>query len=70
MPTTLGAGIGLAILGHALWNGSSWGVGLLLAESETVLSVLLQLAWLVVMVLGLWFCILRWLPTIVLSAKE
>ena len=70
MPTTLGAGIGLAILGHALWNGSSWGVGLLLAESETLLAVLLQLAWLVVMVLGLWFCILRWLPTIVLSTKE
>lgn len=70
MPTTLGAGIGLAILGHALWNGSSWGVGLLLADSETLLAVLLQLAWLVVMVLGLWFCILRWLPTIVFSAKE
>lgn len=70
MPTTLGAGIGLAILGHALWNGSSWGVGLLLADSETLLAVLLQLAWLAVMVLGLWFCILRWLPTIVLSAKE
>ena len=70
MPTTLGAGIGLAILGHALWNGSSWGVGLLLADSETLLAVLLQLAWLMVMVLGLWFCILRWLPTIVLNARE
>ena len=52
LPTTLGAGIGLAIR-HALWNGSSSDVGLLLADSETLLAVLLQLAWLAVMVLGL-----------------
>ena len=70
MPTTLGAGLGLAILGHALWNGSSWGVGMVLADSETLLALVLQLAWLVVMVLGLWFCILRWLPTILLNATE
>ena len=70
MPTTLGAGLGLAILGHALWNGSSWGVGMALADSETLLALVLQLAWLAVMVLGLWFCILRWLPTILLNATE
>ena len=70
MPTTLGTGIGLAILGHALWNGSSWGVGMLLAESDALLAILLQLVWLVMMVLGLWFCILRWLPTIVLNAQD
>ena len=70
MPTTLGAGLGLAILGHALWNGSSWGVGMALADSETLLALVLQLAWLAVMVLGLWFCILRWLPTILLNTTE
>ncbi|MDP6195559.1 MAG: hypothetical protein QF880_07595, partial [Candidatus Poseidonia sp.] len=58
------------ILGHALWNGSSWGVGMLLADSDTLLAVFLQLAWLLVMVVGLWVCILRWLPTIVLEAKN
>ena len=53
-----------------VWNGSSWGVGMLLADSESLLAVLLQLMWLAVMVLTLWFCILRWLPTIVLKAQE
>ena len=70
MPQTLRNGLLLAILGHALWNGSSWGVGMLLAESESLLAVLLQLMWLAVMVSALWFCILRWLPTIVLKAQE
>ena len=69
MPQTIANGLLLAILGHALWNGSSWGVGMLLADSETLLAVLLQLAWLFVMVVGLWVCILRWLPTIVLGPK-
>ena len=70
MPQTLSTGLLLAILGHALWNGSSWGVGMLLADSDSLLAVLLQLMWLAVMVLTLWFCILRWLPTIVLKAQE
>ena len=69
MPQTVAGGLFLAILGHALWNGSSWGVGVLLAESETLLSVLLQLAWLGLMVVGLWVCILRCLPTIVLGPQ-
>ena len=58
------------MLGHGLWNGSSWGVGMLLKDGDPVLSVLLQLAWLVVMVAALWFCILRWLPTIVFSTEN
>ena len=70
MPQTLSTGLLLAILGHALWNGSSWGVGILLADSESLLAVLLQLMWLAAMVLTLWFCILRWLPTIVLKTQE
>ena len=69
MPTTVQGGLFLAMLGHGLWNGSSWGVGMLLKDGDPVLSVLLQLAWLVVMVAALWFCILRWLPTIVLALR-
>ncbi len=70
MPKTISAGLLLAIGGHALWNGSSWGIGMVLSEQTSALAVLLQLAWLVLMVLILWFCILRWLPTIVLSPQE
>lgn len=70
MPTTIGMGLFLAILGHGLWNGSSWTVAYLLADSESVLSVMLQLAWLIVMIAALWFCILRCLPTIVLGGGD
>ena len=70
MPTTISAGLLLAIGGHALWNGSSWGVGVALAENDSTLGFLLWMAWLVLMVLFLWFCILRWLPTIVLRPRE
>jgi RsiW-degrading membrane proteinase PrsW (M82 family) len=70
MPTTIGAGLFLAILGHGLWNGSSWAVSFLLADSESFLSVILQLSWLLVMIAALWFCILRCLPTIVLKGED
>ena len=69
MPITPAAGLFFAIAGHALWNGSSWGVSLLLSESDSVMALLLQLAWLMLMVLVLWLCILRWLPTIVLNPQ-
>jgi RsiW-degrading membrane proteinase PrsW (M82 family) len=68
MPTNLGVGLGLAMLGHALWNGSSWGVSMLLSDNESGLAIALQLAWLIVMVVALWVCILRCLPTIVLGS--
>jgi hypothetical protein len=70
MPQTISIGLMMAIAGHALWNGSSWGVGMILSDNTSGLAILLQLSWLVLMVLILWFCILRWLPTIVLSPKE
>ena len=70
MPITPAAGLFLAIAGHALWNGSSWGVSLLLSESDSIVALLLQLAWLMLMVLVLWLCILRWLPTIVLNPQD
>ena len=70
MPTTIRNGLLLAMLGHGLWNGTSWGIGMLLSNGEPWLAGLLQIAWLLVMVATLWFCILRWLPTIVFSAQE
>jgi RsiW-degrading membrane proteinase PrsW (M82 family) len=70
MPTTVGMGLLLAMLGHALWNGTSWAVVMLLAEDESGLAIAVQLAWLLVMVAALWLCILRWLPTIVLGPQD
>ena len=69
MPTTLPVGLLLAMVGHGVWNGSSWGLGVLLAENESLLAVFIQLGWLVVMIALLWLCILRCLPTIVLGPK-
>lgn len=70
MPSTVPIGLGLAVLGHALWNGTSWGVSRALSNSDSTLALLLELAWLVVMVVALWVCILRWLPNVVLSAND
>ena len=52
MPKTISMGLVLAMLGHGLWNGSSWTVAYLLAESESFLSAILQLAWLLVMIVA------------------
>lgn len=70
MPQTVPMGLGFAVLGHALWNGSSWGVNRALSNDDSTLALLLELSWLVVMIFGLWVCILRWLPTVVLSAND
>jgi hypothetical protein len=70
MPTTLPMGLILAMVGHGLWNGTSWGLGVLLAENESWMAVLVQLGWLACMIGLLWLCILRCLPTIVLGPKQ
>ena len=70
LPKTVPAAIGAAILGHGLWNGTSWGVSKLLADVDTLFSVFLQLAWLGIMVSTLWLFILRWLPSIVLNSQD
>ena len=70
LPRTVPAGIAAAILGHGLWNGTSWGVSKILADADTLLSVALQLSWLVIMIATLWLFILRWLPSIVLDAQD
>lgn len=70
MPQTVPVGLGLAVLGHALWNGSSWGVSRALSNSDGTLSLVLELSWLAVMIFGLWGCILRWLPNAVKFSNE
>lgn len=70
LPRTIPAGIGAAMLGHGLWNGTSWGVSRLLSDVDPAISLVLQLAWMMLMIATLWLFILRWLPSIVLDASD
>ena len=54
LPTNPITGISLAILGHALWNGSSWIVSWLFMETDIVVQVIASLSWIVVMIVTLW----------------
>ena len=47
-------GISLAIMGHALWNGSSWIVSWLFKSTDIVVQLFAQLTWIVIMIVGLW----------------
>ena len=47
-------GISLAIIGHALWNGSSWLVGWIFSDTDIVVQIFASLAWTGIMIIGLW----------------
>ena len=48
-------GISLAILGHSLWNGSSWLVSWMFIETDILVQVIASLAWTGIMIVTLWF---------------
>ena len=54
LPRSPITGISLAILGHAMWNGSSWIVSWLFMETDIVVQVIASLSWIVVMIVTLW----------------
>jgi len=54
LPRSPVTGISLAILGHAMWNGSSWIVSWLFMETDIVVQVIASLSWIVVMIVTLW----------------
>jgi len=54
LPSNPITGISLAILGHAMWNGSSWIVSWLFMETDIVVQVIASLSWIVVMIVTLW----------------
>lgn len=54
LPRNPSVGISLAILGHALWNGSSWFVSWLFLEQDIAVQVIASLFWIVVMIVTLW----------------
>ena len=47
-------GISLGMVGHALWNGSSWFVGWLFRETDIVVQIFASLVWTGIMIIGLW----------------
>ena len=54
LPRSPITGISLAILGHAMWNGSSWIVTWLFMETDIVVQVIASLSWIAVMIVTLW----------------
>ena len=54
LPKNPVTGIGLAILGHAMWNGSSWFVSWLFIETDIVIQIIASLFWISVMIVTLW----------------
>ena len=67
LPTTPLMGIGLAILGHALWNGSSWGIGLLTADAHWAVQFLLIFGWIFFLIFALWQVSRRILASVLLD---
>ncbi len=54
LPQSPMVGISLAIMGHALWNGSSWIVSWLFESTDIAVQLFAQLAWIAIMIIGLW----------------
>jgi hypothetical protein len=54
LPRTPLLGIPLAMMGHALWNGSGWLVSWIFRDADLVVQLFANLAWLAIMIIGLW----------------
>ena len=63
LPSLPAKGLMLAILGHAFWNGSLWGMSLLSSSLPVPITIALQLGWMVVLIAGLWYITRRIIPT-------
>ena len=67
LPTTPAMGICLAILGHALWNGSSWGISLLTANIHWAAQFFLIFGWIFFLIFALWQVSRRILASVLLD---
>jgi RsiW-degrading membrane proteinase PrsW (M82 family) len=56
-------GIGLAMLFHSFWNGSSWLLGVVFIDANVWLYVFFVFGWLVFLIVGLWLITRKILPT-------
>ena len=70
LPTTPLMGIAIAILGHALWNGSSWAVGVIGAELDLLSQVIMTLIWIAFLILALWQISRRILASVLLIGEQ
>jgi len=70
LPTTPLMGIAIAILGHALWNGSSWAVGVIGAELDLLSQVMMTLIWIAFLILALWQISRRILASVLLIGEQ
>ena len=48
-------GLSIAIAGHSLWNGSSWLVSTIFSGTEIWVQLIVNLAWILIMVGALWY---------------
>ena len=48
-------GVSIAVAGHSLWNGSSWLVSTIFSGTEIWVQLIVNLAWILIMVGGLWY---------------
>jgi hypothetical protein len=67
LPTKPTTAIGLAILGHALWNGSSWAIGLIGANVHWAVQLVLALGWIIFLIFALWQVSRRILASVLLE---
>ena len=70
LPTKPTTAIGLAILGHALWNGSSWAVGLIGANIHWAGQLVLALGWIIFLIFALWQVSRRILASVLLEPTD
>ena len=54
--------VAIAILFHAIWNGSLWSVGVLLKDSSVIIQILANLLLIVVLIILLWIVLRRLIP--------
>ena len=54
--------IGVAVLSHAIWNGSLWSVGVVMQDASIVWQLLANMATIFVLILILWIILRRLIP--------
>mgnify|MGYP001341073954 CR=1 FL=1 len=54
LPRNPAIGLGLAISGHAAWNGSLWFVSWLFIETDIIVQFIASLVWIVILIVSLW----------------
>jgi ABC-type nickel/cobalt efflux system permease component RcnA len=61
--------VGLAILFHAIWNGSLWTIGVILQDTSTGIQILASLLITFILIMLLWTVLRRLVPFAVLEQQ-